>query len=81
MPAKNGYFSPLEEVEKDLTLVKYVIPPRIKKAIRIQLSNIGINEASLFPDLGGVCRHLTWKMTNTNFPQFVGGSRVGSPLG
>ncbi|MDB5051182.1 MAG: hypothetical protein JWO30_4253 [Fibrobacteres bacterium] len=65
-------FVPMEEVDNSSMLLKYVIPNQEKKGIRHQLHSVGINEGSVFPDLEGMCRQLTWKCTNTNYTQRIG---------
>jgi hypothetical protein len=42
-------------------LHKYVIPATSFAAIREDLARCGVTHASLFPDLAGLCKHLTWK--------------------
>jgi hypothetical protein len=42
-------------------LYKISIPPDCFLAIREQLQVCGINEATLFPDLDGFCKHLKWR--------------------
>jgi hypothetical protein len=48
----HGSQVPLEEMRNSHKyLMKYVVPPQKKAALRLQLSELGIREASLFPDL------------------------------
>lgn len=42
-------------------LRKYLIAPSQFAAIRNELARCGITRASLFPDLSGLCQHITWK--------------------
>jgi FRG domain len=70
-PPGRERFIPLEEKDSASALIKYVIPAKSKKGLRMHLNKIGVNEATLFPDLGGVCKHLTWQMTNTNLHHVV----------
>jgi hypothetical protein len=71
IPSMNADFTPMEESQSASKLKKYIIPKTEKKAIRIQLNTIGFNEGTIFPDLDGMCRQLTWKATNTNYTQYV----------
>lgn len=41
-------------------LTKIIIPPEIFADIRFQLDRCGINEASMFPGVGGLCKHIEW---------------------
>jgi len=49
--------------ESDEALVKIVIPCRSRQAIRAELDRFGVNYATLFPDLDGIARHITWSNT------------------
>lgn len=42
-------------------LVKLEVPADAFPAIREALARCGVSEATMFPDLGGLCRHFTWK--------------------
>ena len=42
-------------------LDKIVIPGKSKATIRDELDRLGINEKTLFPDLGGLGRYIRWK--------------------
>jgi hypothetical protein len=44
-------------------LVKLVIPRGIRYRIRGELDRVGVNFATLFPDLDGIARHITWSNT------------------
>lgn len=55
-----GAFSPFEETDFAPFLTKVLIPASSFADIRWQLDRCGINEASLFPDLDGLCRHIEW---------------------
>ena len=52
--------SPEEAWETD-DLIKYEIDGDSFFEIRKNLDYIGFNESSLFPDLDGISRHLSWK--------------------
>lgn len=56
------HFHPLEDEEafKD-RLWKLVIPPERFPAIRHQLSRVGTNAMSIYPDLGGLCQDIKWR--------------------
>jgi hypothetical protein len=57
-------FVPLEQQavagERSLVLEKWIIPAEKKGKIRYELDKLGINHFTLFPDLDGLCRKLTW---------------------
>lgn len=44
-------------------LVKIPIPNKRFEGLRKQLDLCGINEATVFPDLDGLCGHLAWRFT------------------
>jgi FRG domain len=44
-------------------LVKIIVPARAFAQLRKQLNACGINYSSMFPDLDGLCDHLTWRYT------------------
>jgi hypothetical protein len=55
-------FSSFEKIQDQQNrLQKYVIAPSRFPAIREELARCGVTRASLFPDLSGLCQHLTWK--------------------
>lgn len=39
---------------------KIVVSPKHADALRRELNDLGVNEARLFPDMIGLCRHLAW---------------------
>lgn len=43
---------------------KFVIPANSRKQIKKALDKVGINNASLFPDLDGIARHIDWLRTD-----------------
>jgi hypothetical protein len=56
-----GRFTPLEEDPRyKRRLRKLLIKWRPFHKIRFQLDRCGINNASLFPDIGGLCQHVEW---------------------
>jgi FRG domain len=57
-------FVPLEKNRnyKD-KLVKFIIPPTAFANIRSELNMLNANAALLFPDLDGLCSHLSWRYT------------------
>jgi hypothetical protein len=71
--AQNGWFTahkymtgdgfiPLERNEAYSSRVHYVaIEPTAFQGIREELDRCGVNRASLFPDLPGVCQFIQWK--------------------
>jgi len=69
-----GYFSihtkptiELDENTGNSTLEKIVIPNTIKKEIVFTLHQYGINNLTIFPDLEGLSKHLTWFYTNYEY--------------
>ncbi|MFH0962465.1 MAG: FRG domain-containing protein [Planctomycetota bacterium] len=44
-------------------LTKVLVPPDAFAEIRSELNCCGINEAMLFPDMDGLCRHIRWQFT------------------
>jgi hypothetical protein len=67
IPAQHAVLS----VEPDPTtpvspkrLRRVIVPAGEKRAIRVHLSLLGFDEEALFPDLGGACSHLRWRMSN-----------------
>ncbi len=56
------HFVPLEQNKRySAKLIKLRIPPREFEEMRYQLDRLNVNAASLFPDLDGLCRHITWE--------------------
>ncbi|MBU6479860.1 MAG: FRG domain-containing protein [Nitrospirae bacterium] len=43
---------------------KFVIPANSRKSIKKALNKVGIDNASLFPDLDGIARHIDWLRTD-----------------
>jgi FRG domain-containing protein len=52
----------LEKPDSSMKLQEIKISARFKKKIRHELNEVGINRYSLFPDLDGLCSHLSWEM-------------------
>jgi hypothetical protein len=48
------------EVFFDTTLIKTIIPAALKNPLLETLNSYGIHQASLFPDLDGLCANLKW---------------------
>lgn len=42
-------------------LLKIIIPPKHFPAIRNRLNMLGVNSASVLPDIDGLCSHLQWR--------------------
>lgn len=59
---KKSKFIPLDDnnAYKD-RLVKFSIEARLCEKIKAELDGCGVNRASLFPDLDGLCGHLAWQ--------------------
>jgi len=54
-------FSSLERISaRRPSLRKFVVPKQYFPSLRDDLARCGITRASLFPDLAGLCAHLTW---------------------
>ena len=60
------------EARKDVgeELTRIIIPRASRNTIRVELDRVGINFATLFPDLDGIARHITW--SNTVLPDEEG---------
>ena len=59
--ADSHEFVPFEqELAFASSLTKLVIPAVSFADVRYQLDRCGVNEASLFPGLDGLCRHIRW---------------------
>jgi hypothetical protein len=57
-------FIPLENSSRfSEKLVKFPIPADKFTTLRKQLDFCGVNNATMFPDLDGLCRHLEWRFT------------------
>jgi FRG domain len=57
-----GDFLELEENNRySDRLVKFIIPASRYVHLRNELDGCGVNRASLFPDLDGLCAHLAWR--------------------
>ena len=84
--AQNGWFTvhkpvgkswnwkwvPLEKNKKYKSLlVKLVIPSDAFESLAEQLDRFGINRASLFPDLDGLCSHIQWKYSKPLWKQIA----------
>lgn len=71
--AQNGWFSchklsgekkfvPFEKIATyQDALQKIYVPKKLFPEIRVKLNAMGINASTIFPDLDGLSRHLTWK--------------------
>jgi hypothetical protein len=58
---KTRRFIPLEENRRyKKRLTKLIIKSSMFHEIRFHLDRCGIHHASLFPDIGGLCRHVEW---------------------
>ena len=58
---KKRNWTPLQNINSfSKNLYKIVIPENNLSEIRYDLDRCGINKATLFPDLDGLCSHLTW---------------------
>jgi hypothetical protein len=58
---KEGRFIPLENNDLyQLRLTKFSIAPKNFEGLRYDLDSCGVNKASLFPDLDGLCTNIVW---------------------
>jgi len=62
-PEDKDEYTSLEESRFAAHLQKLVIPAESFKQMRFQLDRCGINEETLFRDLGGLCRYVEWYHT------------------
>jgi hypothetical protein len=63
---KSGHFSNLETVPRYRRRVqKVLVSEAAFENLRSELNRVGINDASLFPDLDGLSRHLNWRAVTT----------------
>jgi hypothetical protein len=54
-------FVPLEKNKKYiLHLKRLTIPPGAFRELRVQLNQVGINNAVMFPEMTGLCNHIEW---------------------
>lgn len=53
-----------EDVVHFLSVFHLAIPAGEKAAILAKLDVLGVNHRSLFPDLDGLCRHISWEHTS-----------------
>jgi hypothetical protein len=59
---KNNKFLKFETLPKyKEKLIKIIIPKRIFAEIRVKLNTMGINSCTVYPDLIGLSKYLTWK--------------------
>jgi hypothetical protein len=56
-------FRPMETSKQAEFLTKLVIPAKSFCDMRAELDRCGMNRASLFPELDGLCRHVEWMHT------------------
>lgn len=65
--ARSGLFTihPEPEVEfSSVKLQRFIVPAAARRAMKRELNKIGVDGASLFPDLDGIARHIDWLRTN-----------------
>jgi hypothetical protein len=48
----------------DSEIKKFIIPAQQRKPIKKTLDKVGINTASMFPDLDGIAHHIDWQRTD-----------------
>jgi hypothetical protein len=60
--SKQSIFEPMESSKEfESKLTKVIIPNSRFAHLRFHLDRYGINHASVFPDLDGLCAHIKWK--------------------
>jgi hypothetical protein len=65
----NNLFIPLDKISRlKSQLKKIIISKDTLNDLRFELNICGVNEASLYPDLDGVCRFLNWETINKFLP-------------
>ena len=50
-----------EDLPRDWILERIIVPASSKSEIRKSLFRLGVDEATLFPDAGGIARHIRWR--------------------
>lgn len=50
-----------KNLRNDWSILKFTVPANAKKDLRYSLYRMGFTEATLFPDLDGLAKHLRWK--------------------
>jgi hypothetical protein len=61
---KTGRFTPLEKDREFRGRIhSFKIDPSLFSSLRYALDHVGVNRATLFPDLDGLCGHITWAHT------------------
>lgn len=56
-----------DSLKEDQKLEKIIIDHSYRRELRFELSQYGINELSLFPDLDGLSKHVNWFMENNSY--------------
>ena len=59
--------TPLDDVTSQVKVEKIIIPVKHREEILFDLNFYGFNEATLFPDIEGMSRHLNWWHSNENW--------------
>jgi len=61
---KGGKFIKLENhIRFKTKLMKVIVPSGLFASLRKQLNILGINHSTAFPDLDGLCKHLSWRFS------------------
>lgn len=61
---ENGKFRPIEDIPRfEERLLRITVEPEYFPAMRLYLDRLGVNAATLFPDLDSVTRYLEWVHT------------------
>lgn len=56
-----------ENICEDETLEKIIIKKEYKKELLFELSFLGVNDMTIFPDLDGLSTHIDWHMNNIEY--------------
>lgn len=66
-----GYFTihnkPTFELEQKQNMDKIIIPKKLKKELLFIINQLGINNMTIFPDLDGLSKHLSWFYENYGY--------------
>lgn len=69
-----GYFTihsgPTTELKQDITVKnfdKIIIPRILKKELMFVINQLGVNNMTIFPDLDGLSKHLSWFYENYEY--------------
>ncbi|MEL6829975.1 MAG: hypothetical protein AAFO63_07545, partial [Pseudomonadota bacterium] len=55
----------VDTLPRDWILERVTVPAAAKRDIRKSLFRLGVDESTLFPDAGGIARHIKWRHLET----------------